>query len=334
MITRARWLLLFLAVATGLGCADDVLAGADLAALGRLAAEVSIDRMVEDDVALMGAHEGDQSFPCGELGPNAWTLSCSLTNQASWRVVEQRLRDAGLEPRLHRTEDGALSTVNVLCDLPGVERPDEVVLVGAHHDAFYSGVDDNGSGTAAVIELGRVLSRYRFARTIRLAVFDLEELGLIGSARYVDSIPPSETIVIAVALDAIAYARHEPGSQQSPFGFALPDVGDFIGMITNDDTTDRATEMFALNQRLELVRLEGAVGPSTPSALTLDLLRADHAPFWLAGMPAMLLTDTGNFRNPYYHTPSEWLGMMDLGLWGGTARLAAVAVAFWARGPR
>src|SRR5205814_2674707 len=76
---------------------------------------------------------------------------------------------------------------NIILDIPGGELPGEVVLVGAHFDAvpLAPGADDNGSGTAGLLEVARVLKDHPTKRTIRLVFFNLEECGLIGSSQYV-----------------------------------------------------------------------------------------------------------------------------------------------------
>ena len=42
-----------------------------------------------------------------------------------------------------------------------------------------------------------------------------------------------------------------------------------------------------------------------------DILRSDHAPFWREGIPALMLTDSANFRYPYYHTPADTIDKLD-----------------------
>lgn len=42
-----------------------------------------------------------------------------------------------------------------------------------------------------------------------------------------------------------------------------------------------------------------------------DILRSDHAPFWRAGIPAIFLTDTANFRYPFYHSPGDTIDKLD-----------------------
>jgi hypothetical protein len=78
---------------------------------------------------------------------------------------------------------------NVIATLPGKVYPDEFVVVGAHYDSFAwgssaPGADDNASGTAAVLELARILSQYAFDRSLVFCCFSAEEEGLIGSEYY------------------------------------------------------------------------------------------------------------------------------------------------------
>jgi len=42
-----------------------------------------------------------------------------------------------------------------------------------------------------------------------------------------------------------------------------------------------------------------------------DLLRADHTPFWKENIPAILISDSANFRTPYYHTPADTIDKLD-----------------------
>jgi carboxypeptidase Q len=77
---------------------------------------------------------------------------------------------------------------NTLAEIRGVERPEEVVLLGAHLDSWDlgTGATDNGSGAIAVLEAARILRASKVApkRTIRFALFSGEEQGLFGSAAY------------------------------------------------------------------------------------------------------------------------------------------------------
>jgi hypothetical protein len=84
-------------------------------------------------------------------------------------------------------------TMNILAELPGTD-PDRVIVLGAHLDSAVGvpGLDDDGTGVAAVLETARLLAGERPGATIRFALWSAEELGLIGSARYVATLPDAE----------------------------------------------------------------------------------------------------------------------------------------------
>jgi carboxypeptidase Q len=85
---------------------------------------------------------------------------------------------------------GPITVYNTVGEIPGVEKPDEVVIVGAHLDSWdlAQGTTDNGTGTCAVLETARTLVRagVQPRRTIRFCLFTGEEEGLYGSRAYVD----------------------------------------------------------------------------------------------------------------------------------------------------
>src|SRR4029077_4825183 len=85
--------------------------------------------------------------------------------------------------------DDDLSAFNVVAELPGADKADEVVMLGAHFDSWHSGTGatDNGAGSAVMLEALRILkaSGVKLRRTVRLALWTGEEQGLLGSRAYV-----------------------------------------------------------------------------------------------------------------------------------------------------
>ncbi|MBK9291625.1 MAG: M28 family peptidase [Bacteroidetes bacterium] len=84
---------------------------------------------------------------------------------------------------------GGAASDNVIATLQGTKYPDEYVICGAHYDSYSTGstapgADDNASGTAAVLEIARIMSNYTFDRSIVFCAFSGEEYGLYGSAAY------------------------------------------------------------------------------------------------------------------------------------------------------
>jgi hypothetical protein len=78
---------------------------------------------------------------------------------------------------------------NVIADIPGSTKPDEVVMVGGHFDSWHmgTGATDNGAGSAVAMEVMRILKslNLKMDRTVRMALWGGEEEGLYGSAAYV-----------------------------------------------------------------------------------------------------------------------------------------------------
>jgi carboxypeptidase Q len=89
----------------------------------------------------------------------------------------------------NRFFDQTLDSYNLVAELPGTDRADEVVMLGAHFDSWHAGTGatDNAAGSAAMMEAMRILKAtgLRMRRTVRLALWTGEEQGLLGSAAYV-----------------------------------------------------------------------------------------------------------------------------------------------------
>jgi hypothetical protein len=205
---------------------------------------------------------------------------------------------------------------NVVGIRPG--KRDERVILSAHYDHIpgCSGADDNATGVAVVWEAARVLGTSSFERTLVLACWDDEEAGLNGSAAYATRAKKqNEEIALMISLDGVGYTNDRPGSQGMPAGFdrLFPSMGkrlrelefrgNFIAVIAD---SAGAHGLAAIQQQADAAKLPvlgDALGVIQRLAL-LDAARSDHASFWLQGYPALLVTDTANFRSPYYHCQS------------------------------
>jgi len=325
-----------LALALGSCVSRPALDEAALARVRSFGEGVEQARLMADVNALAAAHLEDTPLSCDLFEPGTdsrYMPVCHLTRERSFQWMRERLESLGLRVTTQTTDDPRFPTTNLVAELPGTEHPEEIILVGAHYDAYYQGADDNSSGVAALLEMARLASGQRFKRTVRFIGFDLEELGLVGSTRYVQS-RPGERIVASIVFDCIGYRSTEPGSQQGLPGFPLPPRGDFIAVIANEASRSRMEEMHALGDRLGLVPVLGIVTPGDGSgAASGNLMRSDHAPFWLAGQNALFLTDTANFRNPNYHRDTDVPATLDADFLTGVTRLSAAGLAYWAEGP-
>ncbi len=235
------------------------------------------------------------------------------------------------------------SSENVIATLPGQMTPELVFIIGAHFDTVSGspGADDNASGVAGVLEIARVLAGTPVASSIELIAFGLEELGLMGSTQYAQAATAAGADIIGMlSLEMIAYTCATSGCQ-FPFIDLPPclavstpgvDVGTFIAAVTNGASAGlRNVFVGAANTYVPGLHHEWAQVAGDGSCFP-DTRRSDHAPFWDQGYPALMLTDTANFRNPNYHQPTDTLATLDLGF----ARLvtqAALAAAMMAVGP-
>ncbi len=166
-------------------------------------AETDLASSIDRDA--LAAHLEELQRIADELGGNRATGSPGF--DASVRYVSGVLADAGYRVHIQAFRVGTTSSVNVLAEAPG-ER-DGVVVVGAHLDSVAAGpgINDNGSGVAALLELARALPEVAAPwRTVRIAFWGAEEGGPFGSAAYLAGISGAgrDGIVAYLNLDMVA----------------------------------------------------------------------------------------------------------------------------------
>jgi hypothetical protein len=238
--------------------------------------------------------------------------------------VLQALREAGWTPQLQGFDGGT----NIVAEKAGTNPQAGTILLGGHYDTVEQspGADDNATAIATILETARLFASIETSRTLQLVLFDLEELGLIGSKIFVEKLGQPDRLQGALILDMIGYRCKTAGCQSYP---PLPiqvesDRGEFIAAIGDQDHPNL------------IASVAQAGGASLPQVLTLsiptmgglapDLVRSDHTPFWKAGIGAVLLTDTANFRNPNYHQPTDTVETIDREFFGGAAQVVVNAV--------
>jgi hypothetical protein len=127
-------------------------------------------------------------------------------------LLERRLGEQGVTVRRLEYSFRGQRWVNLEVEVPGTDLAGEVLAAGAHYDsgswdpARAPGADDDGSGTAGVVEMATVLAQCRFRRTVRLLLFSNEEVGTIGSTTYAsDASSRGDDIRAFLNLDMIGY---------------------------------------------------------------------------------------------------------------------------------
>ena len=106
-----------------------------------------------------------------------------------WRMLEKKLpvrMEMNIENKFY---DQDLNSFNVVAEIPGTDKADELVMLGAHFDSWHTGTGatDNAAGCAVMMEAVRILKAtgLKMRRTVRLALWTGEEEGLLGSRAYV-----------------------------------------------------------------------------------------------------------------------------------------------------
>ena len=104
------------------------------------------------------------------------------------RTLEKNM-PVKIELDLRNTFHDDPTSFNVVAEIPGTDKADEVVMLGAHFDSWHggTGATDNAAGSAVMMEAMRILKRsgLRLRRTVRIGLWGGEEQGLIGSREYV-----------------------------------------------------------------------------------------------------------------------------------------------------
>jgi len=233
----------------------------------------------------------------------------------AWQETQDRCADI-LEALGFDVELQAYGTgVNVIGTLPGLRQSQ--IILSAHYDAVpdCEGADDNASGVAGALEAARALVMNRYDRTLVVACWDEEELGLVGARTYANkAIAAGVDVVGMFSLEMIGYKSDEPNTQELPPGIDLlfPEPtaivaanqfrGDFIAIVADERSRALNDAFQAHADTLGLPWIELEVPDALlNNPLAADLQRSDHAAFWQVGYSGIMLTDSANFRNLNYH---------------------------------
>jgi Zn-dependent M28 family amino/carboxypeptidase len=251
----------------------------------------------------------------GDIGERNVYTEGSLDRAAAYirNQWEEQGHDVTAYPYTVRGDKAA----NLEITLEGVERPEEIILVGAHYDTVPDspGANDNASGVAALLELSRSLAREPLPRSVRFVAFVNEEPPFfktedMGSRVYARMARKrGDQIKGMISLETIGYYTDEPGSQRYPPPLSLfyPDTGNFVGFVSNLGSRAllaRAIEGFRSHSDFPLQRA------SLP-AIVPGVDWSDHSSFWHHGYDAIMITDTALFRYPHYHSPRDTPDKLD-----------------------
>ena len=261
--------------------------------------------------------------------------------------VAEALRASGCGVTMQQFPCGSRTGVNIIGSRPGSDIELRPLLVSAHYDTTQDspGADDNASGVAAMLECAAVLQSAPLKRPIEFVAFDMEEAqpereGLVGSSAfvsYLDGIEGPPVFEGLFNLEMVGYTSG-PGGQGHPPGFelVLPDTfakvkerdfkGDFMAAVALGESASLSREFISASRKwtpeLSVLPIEIAI----PIPQLTDIFRSDHSPFWAAGIRAIMITDTADFRNPNYHKPTDTPDTLDYGFLTLAAKSLTAAV--------
>ncbi|OGW38063.1 MAG: hypothetical protein A2Y97_00180 [Nitrospirae bacterium RBG_13_39_12] len=251
---------------------------------------------------------------------HGWENYETLEEKAEF--IERTLSSFNLNLESQKVPFHGRTYKNIVATMEGLDKGSDIILLGAHYDAAWGspGADDNASGVAVLLEVANILSNQKLNKTLQFVAFTLEEPQpqtlkiLIGSSHFAKEAKKQNKKYKAVLiLESVGYTDMAEGSQHVPFFVRIPisKKGNFLGIIANRRSKDLLDTFSQTSCKYVpdlitvpyKVPLSGRIIPETRFS--------DHAPFWDCGYPAIMLTDTAMFRNPYYHTHNDRIETLD-----------------------
>jgi hypothetical protein len=246
--------------------------------------------------------------------PTRHSLSASFTTAVDFAAARMVALGYGVT-RLPITV-GAGHSENLIGDRPGIgPSPRGLVLITAHLDSINlaggptgsaPGADDNASGSAGVLELGRVLASQAWQHDVRLILFGGEEEGLFGSKQYVAALPAAERSRVRAVLNMDMIASKNT---------AIPTVLLEGAPVSSGQIADLATAAATYTG----LKVETSLNP----------FASDHVPFINAGAPAVLTIEGADSANGHIHSANDTLNFLDWSLASEILRMNAAALAGW-----
>jgi Zn-dependent M28 family amino/carboxypeptidase len=250
-----------------------------------------------------------------DIGPRSVDTPDKL--KATGNYIGHFWEQTGYNVNAQTFKVGSVACENLVVEIPGESKPDEILVVGAHYDtvSVSPGANDNGSAVAALLEISRLFSETSTSKTLRFVAFVNEEPPFfktrnMGSLVYAKECRKrEENIVAMICLETIGYYRNEPETQKYPFplSFCYPDTGNFIAVVGNLNSKPLVKTF----SRHFMEQSDFPVECAAPFGFITGVDWSDHWSFWKMGYQAIMLTDTALFRYPYYHSMHDTVDKLD-----------------------
>jgi Zn-dependent M28 family amino/carboxypeptidase len=238
---------------------------------------------------------------------------------------------------------GKQDSVNVLGALRSTgPRREEWIVIGAHidhlgarGDGLYLGAEDNASGVAVLLGMALELAKRRaeLDRSLLLAFFGGEEVGLVGSRAFVSAPPvPLSKIRAMVNIDMIGRPLADMASLTLPKIAARIDDERSVGLVGGKDRPELrkiADDAFA-SESLRVVAGEDMPGPIASIIEGMTRARGDYWPFEQKGIPALFFSSG---ESDDYHKPTDTADRLRPDIMAGRARAIVRVVLALSRKP-
>ena len=251
-----------------------------------------------------------------KLAPRHWQAPGNLDRVATY-VGTELMKAGGRVGEQVYTVDRAGRFRNVIASFGPTVGPR--VIVGAHYDSAGAlpGADDNASGVAGLIELGRLLGQTAtLGARVDLVAFTLEEPPYfatkhMGSWVHAAALKQERAVVRAmISLEMIGYFTDKPKSQRFPhpiLSFFYPSTGDFIAVVGRVGQGGLVRQVKKAMQRTTYLDVYSMNGPQRIPGIDFS----DHRSYWEHGYHAVMVTDTAFYRNDRYHTAKDTADTLD-----------------------
>ena len=251
-----------------------------------------------------------------DIGPRTPFNRDSLVRAANY--IHSVFEEAGLSVMAQNYQYYDQRVTNVLATASATAGASSYYVVGAHYDTVPGtpGADDNASAIAVLLELAARLQHNRLNAPVLFAAFTLEEPPAHltrhqGSRFFVRQCrSKGDCLLGAIILEMVGYTaprQHYPFLPRWP---GYPGAGNFIGIIGNWRSLRFGRAVVKGFRKNIDLPVESLFLPFNGWLLPETRL-SDHASFWDAGLPALMVTDTAFFRNPNYHLPSDTIDTLD-----------------------
>lgn len=225
--------------------------------------------------------------------------------------IKSYFSEYGHEPSEESYTVKSKKVYNIITEIKGYEEPEKIIILGAHYDTVEGspGADDNASAVAGLLEIYRLASKFKFRKTIRFVAFTLEEPPYFQTEEMGSMVHASgcksrkEKIELMVCLEMIGYAdkKYVQRFPNEFFKNKYPLYGDYLAVAGTPSMSDHVFSWKKKYNSHAKHKIFDLIAPASIRGIDLS----DHWSFMKNGFPAIMISDTGFYRNSNYHQNTD-----------------------------